>query len=254
MGTGTAPTHDRRPLGPIGQLRPLVLGLLAVGLVLTALGTGQGFFFRPDQPPARVRFTLPGAGGTAPGRGRGMAGVGGRDLAQFPPVVEGVLQALVLVVVAAVAVAVVVSVVRGLLGVRRLLLAGSKGGRRSSAYDPGEGTSEDATEPLRRRLVRSLDVGLPAVESAPEPPEAVIACYLGMEQALRDSGTSRAPAETQAELLSRVLVEHAVPAGAAAQLTDLFLVARFSRAPVDDTMRADALRALTRVRTALQGP
>jgi len=247
VGTGAARVagRDRWQLpGPVASA-----ALLVAGLALAAVGTGSGFFFVADQPAPRLRFILERLGtAEGPRRQRPFAG---RDAAQLPPVVEAGLQVLLIAAAGLLLAAVVVSVVRGLLGVRRLLLAPSRGGRLAPAFDEGEGTAEDATEPLRKRLARSLDVALPALDSEPEPREAVIACYVRMEQALRDVGTVRRPTETPTELLSRVLVEQSVPPADAGRLTELFQAARFGRTPVDEAMRADARRSLTVVRDAL---
>lgn len=252
MRTRTASAPARyRWAGPkqAMQHRPVALLALVAGLTLTALGAGRGSFFVADQPPLRLRFLVETLDNReAAPRQRLFAG---REAGELPGAIDGVLQGLLLLAAAALAVAVLVSVVRGLLGVRRLLPAASRGGRPAAAFDLGEGTDEDAVEPLRRRLARSLDVALPALESEAEPREAVIACYVGMERTLRDLGTARRPTETQTELLSRVLVEQSVPPGDAGRLTELFLTARFGRTPVDDAMRADAVRSLTRVRDAL---
>jgi len=250
VSTGEAPLTGRGLLRSAVPPRAISLVLLVAGLVMAAVGTGRGVFFVADQPPARLRFLLENidSGEGAPRPQRAFAG---RNAGQLPAVVEATLSVLLLLAAAALAVAVVVSVIRGLVGVRRLLLAPSRGGRPAAAVEEAEGTEEEATEPLRQRLARSLDVALPALESAAEPREAVIACYVGMEGALRDLGTVRRPAETQTELLSRVLVEQSVPRVDAARLTDLFQTARFGRAPVDERMRTDAMRSLTRVRDAL---
>lgn len=250
MGTGAARVtgRDRWPVPP-----PVFSAVLLVaGLALAAVGTGSGFFFVADQPSPRLRFVIGRLG--SPQGPRLQRPFAGRDAAQLPAVVEVGLQVLLLAAAGLLLVAVVVSVVRGLLGVRRLLLAPSRDGSPATAFDEGEGTAEDATEPLRRRLARSLDVALPALDSEPEPREVVIACYVRMEQALRGVGTIRRPTETQTELLARVLVEQSVPPADAARLTALFQVARFGRTPVDEAMRADARRSLMAVRNSLGAP
>jgi hypothetical protein len=61
---------------------------------------------------------------------------------------------------------------------------------------------------------------------------AVVDCYAAMEEVLAASGTSPRRAESPEELLERAIAEGRLAAGPGRRLTDLFLVARYSSAPV----------------------
>ncbi|MBD0292941.1 MAG: DUF4129 domain-containing protein [Jiangellaceae bacterium] len=82
-----------------------------------------------------------------------------------------------------------------------------------------------------------------------DPRDAVVACYAAMEDALAASGAPRGIAESPQELLARATAEGRVPAAPARRLTDLFLLARYSTAPIsDDDVAAGraALQAIDR--------
>jgi hypothetical protein len=74
-----------------------------------------------------------------------------------------------------------------------------------------------------------------ALDERPSDPRgAVVACYAAMEDALASAGTSRRGAETPEELLARAIADGRLSAGPGRQLTELFLVARYSSAPVTE--------------------
>jgi membrane protease YdiL (CAAX protease family) len=96
-------------------------------------------------------------------------------------------------------------------------------------------------------LGRALDEAIDDLRRDPDPRRAVIAAYARMEQALTLYGFPRRPSEAPYEYLHRVARELEAEQPVAA-LTELFEVAKFSEHSVDETMRGQAIDALTAVR------
>ncbi|HUY61909.1 MAG TPA: DUF4129 domain-containing protein [Candidatus Dormibacteraeota bacterium] len=109
-----------------------------------------------------------------------------------------------------------------------------------------------AARPLSALLAGSLDQGLLELDDGGDPRRAVIATYARMERVLAAHGLPRGEAEAPHEYLGRVLAGLHVSGPAASRLTGLFELARFSRRAVDEPMRADAARALSRLRDELE--
>jgi hypothetical protein len=84
-----------------------------------------------------------------------------------------------------------------------------------------------------------------------DPRGAVVACYAAMEDALASAGTTRRGAETPEELLARAVADGRLAAGPGRQLTELFLVARYSSAPVTEDDVAACRSALRRIDVAV---
>ncbi len=143
---------------------------------------------------------------------------------------------------------------RALTRIRRLRAERSQGMVLPDDWEPGESTADDASEELRRRVSRELDLAAEDVGTAADPREVVIACYARMEAAAAAAGTPRRPHETPAELVARLLEEQQVPEPAVRRLTELFEQARFSHHPVDETMRQAARESLDAVRNAMGAP
>ena len=100
------------------------------------------------------------------------------------------------------------------------------------------------------RLGEAVEAGLVDLEEG-DPRRAVIAAWRRLEIAAADAGTARSPAETPAELTTRVLSAHAVSPVTLTRLADLYREARYSRHQVDERHRVEARRALERLRTEL---
>ena len=91
-----------------------------------------------------------------------------------------------------------------------------------------------------------------ALDERPDDPRgAVVACYAAMEEALASAGTSRRGAETPEELLARAVADGRLSAGPGRQLTELFLVARYSSAPVTEDNVSACRAALRRIDVAV---
>jgi hypothetical protein len=103
--------------------------------------------------------------------------------------------------------------------------------------------------PLHPQLVvRAAELSMAAMLDEPDHRRAVILAYQQMEQALARSGMPRAAWEGPSEFLRRVLAGAGVDAAPVAELTELFVQAKFSSRPVGSGMRAAALDALERIR------
>lgn len=109
----------------------------------------------------------------------------------------------------------------------------------------------DAVVERRRATKEALEVSLDALRREPDPRRAVIAAYAAMERSLAKAGFERVESEAPLEYLRRVLDVSGLADDALRTLTLLFQHARFSDHPVQESMRARAIDALGRVRTAI---
>lgn len=85
-----------------------------------------------------------------------------------------------------------------------------------------------------------------------DPRNAVVACWVALEDAVHRSGLRPDRAETAAELTHRVLGRWEVDAGAITALSDAYREARFSRHPVSEEQRTVAVDALERIHLDLR--
>jgi Domain of unknown function (DUF4129) len=111
-------------------------------------------------------------------------------------------------------------------------------------------SSDDATQPslaVQAVIQDSLD----DLERESDPRRAVIRAYSGMERELARHGAGRRPSEAPLEYLARSLSVMRVSRGAGERLTGLFQRARFSEHTIDETMKREAIGALTAVRDEL---
>jgi hypothetical protein len=98
------------------------------------------------------------------------------------------------------------------------------------------------------RLVELLDDTMEDLEREPDPRRAVIAAWARMERGLAAAGLPRHPAEAPFEYAGRVLASALARPASVDRLTGLFERAKFSRHPVGEEDRAQALAALRAVR------
>jgi hypothetical protein len=98
------------------------------------------------------------------------------------------------------------------------------------------------------RLVELLDDTLEDLEGEPDPRRAVIAAWARMERGLAAVGLPRHPAEAPFEYAGRVLESALARPASVHRLTGLFERAKFSRHPVGDEDRDEAIAALRAVR------
>jgi hypothetical protein len=236
---------------PAARTRRAVLAVVAAagGLVLAAASARQSSFLAPDVDvqeldPFSVTPVREAFGATGPARDL--------PLPQWlAPTIEIVLQVLLVALAVVVVVAVGNVVVRGLAGIRRVLLPSATGDVVPPAYDPGEATDEDVETELRRRLRQSVEVGADELRAGSDPGDAVLACYVAMERAAAAAGTERQPHETPEDLLRRMLAAHRVDPASARELTALYEGVRFGARVSDESMRQRALRCLESLRDGL---
>lgn len=107
------------------------------------------------------------------------------------------------------------------------------------------GGDRDAT------IAYAAEVSLDALRAEPDPRRAVIAAYAAMERVLSGAGLGRWRSEAPMEYLRRVLPGSTSAAEEVRTITHLFQFAKFSRHPVDESMRSGAIHALERIRTTM---
>ncbi|WP_153396987.1 DUF4129 domain-containing protein [Ornithinicoccus halotolerans] len=135
-------------------------------------------------------------------------------------------------------------VVLGLLVRVILRLLGDRG------QEPQE--EQDGLEELEA-LVAATSAQQRARAAAEEDPRnAVVACWVALEDAAASSGLPRGPAETSMEFTSRVLTRWQVRQEPLTELARLYREARFSRHPVTEEQRERALATLALIHEDLQ--
>lgn len=114
-------------------------------------------------------------------------------------------------------------------------------------------------EPLREpedELVALLDASGEEVRyralTEGEPRNAVVACWVALEEAVDRSGLTTDPSETAAELTTRVLGRWQVEPSAISDLSEAYREARFSRHPITQERRRAAVDALRRIHEDLR--
>lgn len=98
---------------------------------------------------------------------------------------------------------------------------------------------EEVAEDLHQRLARGT------------PRNAIVECWVLLEDAVAAAGPGRRPAETSAEFTARVIGEHSVDPVAIDRLAELYREARFSRHELVERHRAEAIGALDALRAQL---
>lgn len=116
---------------------------------------------------------------------------------------------------------------------------------------PDRPDSELSPADLAKKLEAAVDEVLIQIERG-ETNEAIIACWMRLEDVAAAAGTERRPAETSAELTQRVLSEHQVSADTLAHFSELYREARFSAHTLADSARDDARSALEQIRDELR--
>jgi hypothetical protein len=85
-----------------------------------------------------------------------------------------------------------------------------------------------------------------------EPRNAVVACWVAVEDGVARAGLDRSPAETSLDLARRVLGTWEVDEAAVETLAGLYREARFSRHTVNEAQRTRAVAALDRINADLR--
>jgi Domain of unknown function (DUF4129) len=113
--------------------------------------------------------------------------------------------------------------------------------------EPAAGPQATGGEDNDRAAARAGRV--PLDQQWDDPRAAVVGCYAAMEHMLEATGSARRHAETPEELLHRAVTEGHLAPGPGRALTELFLTARYSSAPVTSADVATARHALRTVET-----
>lgn len=85
-----------------------------------------------------------------------------------------------------------------------------------------------------------------------DPRNGVVACWVALEEAVQRSGLEQDRSETAAELTARVLRRWEVDAASITALSEAYREARFSRHPVSEQQRQQAVDALERIHADLR--
>ena len=104
----------------------------------------------------------------------------------------------------------------------------------------------------RARMAEIVRHSIDEIQRDPDPRHAVISAYVRMEEELGDEGWPRRPSLAPFEYIEAALGNLAIPREPTRSLTELFEIARFSRRPIDDSMKERAIIALVDISTALQ--
>lgn len=113
-------------------------------------------------------------------------------------------------------------------------------------------TTDDWERVATERLADAVDEGLSRMDSG-RAVDAIVACWVALEQAAASAGVPREPAETPAEFTVRVLALGNVSADALTELAELYREARFSTHESSEDDRQRARTALVRLREELVG-
>jgi hypothetical protein len=125
-----------------------------------------------------------------------------------------------------------------------------------SRVDPVQPPGRTATTVAATALVRAAESGLAEITDLNhEPRQAIIACYAAMERELTHfPGAVPQDFDTPTEVLARAVEHHALHAGNAAELVNLFEEARFSPHVMNEAHRTSALRVLQLVLAEMRSP
>ena len=100
------------------------------------------------------------------------------------------------------------------------------------------------------RLAEAVDTGLSRIDSGTAT-DAVIACWVALEEAAASAGVARDPSETPAEFTVRVLGVGGISEPQLNRLGELYREARYSTHGSSEPARTEARAALLRLRDEL---
>lgn len=209
------------------------LAVFALAALATTAGSLRPFTERPRSPGTRVLETPV----TQPPLEE--LDQPERDSSDASLMLELLVRLFVLVVLAVVG----FMIVRALIA---LLTSGDARRRRRLAPDEGELAVPTGAVELAEAAEDAL-----RVLSSMAVDDAIIACWLRLEDAAADVGVARRPAETASDLAMRVLAAHDVSERPLRRLLSLYREARYSRHHMSELARDEARRALTVVHADL---
>lgn len=123
--------------------------------------------------------------------------------------------------------------------------------RDAASSDETKGSALDDAE--RRASVELVNLSIAAIGGEPDPRQAIILCYQGLEMALSSRDFPKPASFTPVEYLEHILRRFAVPREPLWILTELFEKARFSDHQIDEADRVSAIGAFERIRNHLNG-
>jgi hypothetical protein len=219
----------------VSARRTLVIGaLLGLGVVVAAGTQGPARFtglrFSPDLEAGPAPMPSPPTGPAQPPLSRAPAAPGSGDPVELSRI-------LLWIAIGAVVVLAAVLLWRRLArrpprSTTGLPVAGP-------LLEPPPGPDPEP-EPQPPVLRRGVEEALRRLDDEPEPGNAVLAAWLGLQRAAEDSGVVRGAAETPTEFTARILERVFADDRAAATLLALYLRVRFGDHPVT---AADVARA-----------
>ncbi|MEI2732792.1 MAG: DUF4129 domain-containing protein [Dermatophilaceae bacterium] len=122
--------------------------------------------------------------------------------------------------------------------------------RRPRARRPAEGDA-DPLPGMAGQLADAVAATQAQLESASSPRNAVVECWIHLQEAVAATGLAAGPAQTPTEYLTRVLDTWAVDPGSLADLADLYREARFSDHVIGAGQVSRARAALQRIHAEL---
>lgn len=111
----------------------------------------------------------------------------------------------------------------------------------------------DPQQPPDEQFIDAVETGLAAIDRG-TPNDAVIACWVALEDAAAAAGVARDASETAAEFTVRVLAVNGVSTDDLLTLADLYREARYSDHASTEETRAQARAALGNLRDDLRAP
>lgn len=111
---------------------------------------------------------------------------------------------------------------------------------------------EPLPDALPETVMQDADAQLAALATG-SPRNAIVACWLHLEETAAAAGLPRDPSETAAELTTRVLATYAVDRRVILALAALYREARFSRHELTEAHRSSAVGALRWLHEELGG-
>lgn len=136
----------------------------------------------------------------------------------------------------------ILAVLLGRAMLRRARVAQPRQDRPSSPSRPAAPSPE---------LTDAVEEGLATLESGPVD-DAIIACWVRLEEAAAGAGVARLPSETATELTVRLLDRFDVPTQSVSRLLELYRTARYSSHHLGEGDRATAVEALHAIGVAMQ--
>jgi hypothetical protein len=221
--------------GALALAAVLLVGLVAAGFVVLASASGpvrpvsQSTLRstpKPFTPPTPPPNTQSAPTGTPPPA---------RKPAEPPAWLQSVWQAIVWLVIAAVLVFIVLVVIRVI---------------RKVQLPTAEPEQADWERVKTERLAEAVDEGLARIDTG-TPTDAVIACWVALEEAAASAGVARDQSETPAEFTVRVLGVGGISEPQLIRLGELYREARYSTHGSSEEARTEARAALLRLRDEL---